>query len=251
MEKSSSSLTYIDYLNQFSRWCEDDNPTDKAIILYYALLNTFNRRGWPRWAGVDTQRLMILARTSDKKVAYRARDILSEAGFIEYVSGKKGKATMYRLLGFCGKSTTESTTESTTGNATESGTESATPNKTKIKTQTLSLPDPARADSDEQYSAGSYGYDSKPYKLAAWLDRKLGERCMYYKPKSEKQLQKWAKTFDLMHQQDGIPWDPMRDVLAWSQEDCFWQDNIQSPDKFRKQFVQLEARMTKGGLHAG
>lgn len=140
-------MTYIDYLNDFNQWLEDDNPTDKAVVLYYGLLSTFNRRGWPRWAGVDTQRLMILARTSDKKVAFRARDVLVKAGFLQYKSGKKGTATEYRLLKFGGKSTTENATENATESDTESDTENATPNKTKTKTKTKNF------DDDEEESA--------------------------------------------------------------------------------------------------
>ena len=101
------------------------------IILYYGLLNTFNHRRWPRWAGVDTQRLMLLARTSDKKTALRARDALARAGLIEYKRGKRGKATEYRLLEYGGKSPPESATE----NATISATENATPKKNKTETK--------------------------------------------------------------------------------------------------------------------
>lgn len=122
-------MSYIDYLNNFNRWIEADSPTDKAIILYYGLLDTFNCRRWPGWAGVDTQRLMMLARTSDKKTALRARDALVRAGFIEYKRGKRGKATEYRLLKYGGKSLPVNATE----NATISPTESATPNIEKDK----------------------------------------------------------------------------------------------------------------------
>lgn len=128
-------MTYIDYMNSFNRWLETDSPTDKVIILYYGLLNTFNRRGWPGWAGIDTQRLMILAQTTDKKTALRARDALVRAGFIEYKRGRRGKATEYRLLEYGGKSLPGNTTE----NATIRATENATPNKTKTKKRHFSL----------------------------------------------------------------------------------------------------------------
>lgn len=124
-------MTYIDYLNDFNRWIETDSPTDKMVILYYGLLSTFNQRRWPRWTGVDTQRLMILARTSDKKTALRARDALVRAGFIEYKRGKRGRATEYRLLEYSGKFLPESATE----NATISATENTTPNKNKMETK--------------------------------------------------------------------------------------------------------------------
>ena len=166
-------MTYIDYLNQFNRWLEDDNPTDKVIVLYYAMLNLFNRRGWPRWAGVDTQHLMVLARTTNKNTAFRARDALVNAGFVEYRPGKKGKATFYQLLeldvkssrgrktGFsaeCGNTfDTENGTEngfgikSDTENGTKNGTENVplNKNKNKIKTVATGQPDADEADSDK------------------------------------------------------------------------------------------------------
>lgn len=131
-------MTYIDYLNGFNQWLEQaDSPTDKAIILYYGLLNTFNRRGWPRWAGVDTQQLMMLVRVTNKPTAFRARDALVEAGLIEYKPGRKGKASEYRLLKFGNikrtENVTETVTQNVTDNVTKNVTENVTPNKTKIK----------------------------------------------------------------------------------------------------------------------
>ena len=135
-------MTYIDYLNGFNQWLEQaDSPTDKAIILYYGLLNTFNRRGWPRWAGVDTQQLMMLVRVTNKPTAFRARDALVEAGLIEYKPGRKGKASEYRLLKFGNIKRTENATENVTRNVTQNVTEdvtknvteNVTPTKTKIK----------------------------------------------------------------------------------------------------------------------
>jgi len=72
---------------------------------------------------------MLLARTSDKKTALRARDALVRAGFIEYKRGRRGKATEYRLLEYGGKSLPEVATE----NATTSATENAPPNKNKTE----------------------------------------------------------------------------------------------------------------------
>lgn len=92
------TMTYFDYLNTFNQWLEDNSPSDKVIVLYYAFLNMFNRRGWPETVRVDIIRLMSLARTSDKKTALNARKVLEEAGFIEYIPGQKGIVTQYKLL---------------------------------------------------------------------------------------------------------------------------------------------------------
>lgn len=94
-------------------------------------------------------------------------------------------------------------------------------------------------------SKNFFDEESKPFKLAKWLDKQISERSPHYQHRTGPQLQKWARTFDLMNRRDGIPWDDIRDVLSFSQQDPFWQANILSADKFRKQFIQLEAKMSK------
>lgn len=178
-------MTYIDYLNDFNRFLEDDNPTDKVIVLYYALLNMFNRRGWPRWAGVDTQRLMAYSRTTTKTTALRARNALADAGLIEYRPGKKGKATEYRLLKYGCKFDTENGTESDTVTATvsdtKSATENATPNKTKTKTKTKT--NPPKAPQPEEWGFGEALTDA----FSQWLAYKQ-EKRQEYKPTGLKAL---------------------------------------------------------------
>ena len=84
---------------------------------------------------------------------------------------------------------------------------------------------------------------SEAYYYATWLDKKLTERVKYYKPRAETQLQQWALTFDRMNRIDGISWEDLDQVLAFSQCDDFWSRNIQSADKFREKFSRLYADM--------
>lgn len=133
-------MTYIDRINALTRWAEMDLPTDKAVILGLNMLALFNSRGWPEWASVDTRTLMQMVRVDNKQTAFRTRDALVSAGFLEYRKGRKGKANEYRLVNTFGckyvtKSVTKSVTESVTESVTKSVTESVTPNKTKIKTK--------------------------------------------------------------------------------------------------------------------
>ena len=83
-------MTYIDYLNEFNRWIENNHLTLPAQVLYFRLLNVFNRAGWPEWVPVDTIRLQVMTNGLSKPSAYRARDELVKAGFIRYQQGKKG-----------------------------------------------------------------------------------------------------------------------------------------------------------------
>ena len=91
-------MSLYDYFNSFSRYIEEERPSDKAIVLYWSMLDMFNRRGWPEWTIADRQKLMLMCHTTDHKAMERARDTLCKAGFLTYKPGKKGSVTEYRLL---------------------------------------------------------------------------------------------------------------------------------------------------------
>lgn len=46
-------MTYIDYLNDFNRWLESGNLPGGSQLMYFKLLNVFNRAGWPEYVQVD------------------------------------------------------------------------------------------------------------------------------------------------------------------------------------------------------
>ena len=92
-------MSLYDYFNSFSRYIEEERPSDKAIVLYWSMLDMFNRRGWPEWTGANKQKLAMMCNTTDRKATERARAALCQAGFLEYRPGeKKGQITQYRLL---------------------------------------------------------------------------------------------------------------------------------------------------------
>ena len=113
-------MSLYDYFNSFSRYIEEERPTDKAVVLYWSMLDMFNRRGWPEWTAADRQKLMSMCHATDHRAMERARDTLCKAGFLEYKPGKKGSVTEYRLLipaKYGGKKHGESTTEKAPENA--------------------------------------------------------------------------------------------------------------------------------------
>ncbi len=88
-----------------------------------------------------------------------------------------------------------------------------------------------------------FEHESKQYKCASYLSNMICENIKGAKPKDENTLQKWSYTFDLMFRIDEIdPYD-VKVVLEFSQMDTFWSKNILSADKFRKQYLQLLAKM--------
>ena len=53
-------MTYIDYLNDFNRWLESGNLPGGSQLMYFKLLNVFNRAGWPEYVQVDNLRMMLM-----------------------------------------------------------------------------------------------------------------------------------------------------------------------------------------------
>ena len=88
--------------------------------------------------------------------------------------------------------------------------------------------------------------DSDAYLAACCLRDEIAQRLPTASPPSEKQLQSWADAFDKCNRIDGHDWDEIEEVLLFSQSNKFWQQNILSGEKFRKQYTALLARMGDG-----
>lgn len=158
-------MTYIDYLNRFNQWTENNDLPLYAVVLYYRLLDRFNRAGWPRNLRVDTLRLMLMA-GCQKDAAYRARDKLAEAGFIRFEKGAKGKPTTYFLSEILSFKTTESATETPTVSPTETATVLPT-QRERNKTKTKTPPKPPRGVCEDGFEKFWQAYPKKTAKQAA------------------------------------------------------------------------------------
>lgn len=72
------------------------------------------------------------------------------------------------------------------------------------------------------------------------------ERIKLIAPQSKKpNLDGWANTIRLLCENDNVEINHAWNVFKWANSDSFWQTNILSADKFRKQFAQLSAKMPK------
>lgn len=94
-------MTYIEALNAFNLWLESNALAASSQLLYFKLLNVFNRAGWPEYVQVDTRRIMSMIDAESEKTAIRARDRLVEAGFLSYKKGRKGSPNQYFLNFHC------------------------------------------------------------------------------------------------------------------------------------------------------
>jgi len=90
-------------------------------------------------------------------------------------------------------------------------------------------------------------FDSLAHKL--WIQCYNNRAAKNIKPTIlEKAKRKvWANEMRLMIETDGRTEAEITEILSFLKTDDFWPNNIQSPDKLRKQFerLQMEARKTK------
>ena len=142
VNKEVNKVTYIDRLNAFNRWLESNALPGNAQLMYFRLLNVFNRAGWPESVQIDSLRLMRIS-GCQKDAAYRARDKLAKSGFISYKKGSKGRPTTYILSEKTTEYATVTAAKSTAANAPANAPASATHIKNKNKNNTrndLSVP---------------------------------------------------------------------------------------------------------------
>jgi len=81
---------------------------------------------------------------------------------------------------------------------------------------------------------------STELRLATLLFTKIQNRKSDFKKPN---LQQWAKHIDLMIRIDARIPENIKNVILWCQQDEFWQNNILSTAKLRKQFDQLDLKM--------
>jgi hypothetical protein len=115
--------------------------------------------------------------------------------------------------------------------------------------KTSSRPESPAATSATTETPGKkqYDHDDKYYLAAKWLSEHAIENSpRKMREPTETNLQSWADTFRLMETADHLPWDDIRDVLAWTVKDSFWKKNILSAGTFREKYNQLVAKMSGG-----
>ena len=84
--------------------------------------------------------------------------------------------------------------------------------------------------------------DSPDYKLASFMFEKILTVAPLTK---QPDFNKWSNTIRLIREKDKIPITQITEIFLWANQDSFWQTNILSPDKLRKQIPKLDAQRTK------
>lgn len=90
-------MKYIEVLNAFNDLMLIEPLPQGAQLLYYKLLNIWNKCGRRDWFFATNQRLVFEIMTSSNNTLMRNRDKLIEAGLIDFKPGKKGQPSKYRI----------------------------------------------------------------------------------------------------------------------------------------------------------
>ena len=86
-------MDYIKEINAFERWCENNYLPISSQLLWYKIMQRFNRNGWCEWISVDNLTLMAAMKMGREATFIKARDELIKAGLMEYQKGKKERQT--------------------------------------------------------------------------------------------------------------------------------------------------------------
>lgn len=103
--------------------------------------------------------------------------------------------------------------------------------------------------SKKQKKSRIYRDDSIESELSQFLLSQILRRLPGFK---RPDLQRWAGEIDLMLRLDQRPAEEIRAVIRFAQHDPFWQNNILSPAKLRKQYDMLNGkRLAARGIGSG
>lgn len=91
-------MSLYEIYNRFWEWVELNPISANACCLYGAVVQCFNRGGWPEELGLPLSKLIALTHLS-RAALYRARNELMQAGLIRVKDGGSRKAaSVYRLI---------------------------------------------------------------------------------------------------------------------------------------------------------
>lgn len=87
-----------------------------------------------------------------------------------------------------------------------------------------------------------FSSDSDEIRLSELLFSLIQERNPNHKKPN---IQTWAKQIELMMRTDNRSLPEMEQIIHWTQQDCFWQNNILSTAKLREKYDQLVLKMNE------
>ena len=93
-------------------------------------------------------------------------------------------------------------------------------------------------------------YEKNSLLAAEYMAKRILREFPNYRELTEKKkdttLKRWASDIEKLLRIDNVDFEQFKDVLAFSQTDNFWKDNIRSGTKLREKYDELAIKMRKG-----
>uniref|UniRef100_A0A7C5Z933 DnaD domain protein n=1 Tax=Caldicellulosiruptor owensensis TaxID=55205 RepID=A0A7C5Z933_9FIRM len=90
-------MSILEEIEAFESWLETNSLSPLAQLLWYKLASIKNRLTKTEWFSISNQELMTKTCILSEHTLIEARNELKRAGLIDFVSGKKGQPTLYKL----------------------------------------------------------------------------------------------------------------------------------------------------------
>lgn len=127
-------MKYIDEINSFQDWLlSNSHLSSSARILWYTLMHYNNKCGWKEEFNIAMSALELSSGMS-KQAITRARNVLRQAGRIEFTTRPGNQSTVYRIIPFAFQNGTQSDTQADTQTDTQAVTQADTQSGTQADT---------------------------------------------------------------------------------------------------------------------
>ena len=229
-------MNYLKQLLAFYDKLELNPLNSSEIALWHALMSINNKTAW---SDTFTVASSVLRQRSGLGTTnfFKTRNALNQKGYIKWSSSGANKAAKYQIKVLYNSLPTDSV-----DNSVDTSRDSHV-DTSRVLTKQKSKVNKTNKDShDSKPAKRVYDPDDINLKLANYLLTKIRERNSSIYPidsKNPPDTQKWANDIRLMHERDARSYDDIKRIIEWCQQDSFWQNNILSASKLRKQFGKL------------
>lgn len=231
-------MNYLLQINAFYDRLELNPLNSSEIALWHALMSINNKAAWSNTFTVASSvlcRRSGIKDTSKSSNFYKARNALTQQGFITWESRKGNQSAKYSITKLYGNLSTysvDNSVDSSVGNSVDSGVDNSVAlNKHKQKQKKTSR---------RNRKKPVYDQANDFMKLAVYLQKQIMLNNPDFK---QPNLQTWADDMRKLVELDHRDKHQVALVIKWCQHDSFWSTNILSARKLRDQYDQLYLKM--------
>lgn len=91
-------VSYIEQLNFFAEYCEQERLSSYAQLLWYKLVQMNNNFYWKKYFTVSNQKLMDSMSVGTERTLIKARKELTKRGLVKFQRGYKGNPSTYTIV---------------------------------------------------------------------------------------------------------------------------------------------------------